>query len=371
MKRTHTSLLALALAAGSFTLAAQDAPKASVPAAADPAKSVTISPGTGAPAVGARNIRFQFEGIPYGDVIERFAQMAGKPLLAGMKPEGTLTYNDANAYTYTEALDTLNVILAMKGVMLVENANYLQLVPFKELPSTPLKLIRGTAPAGDVRPGEVVTAVLDAKNVDSKEITESLTSMLSSAGSMAVLPRGRGVIITDRLANIQRIKSLLATIDIEAPAERMMKTFALQNTSGAIVADLLNRTFGVATAPKRQEFNPTTKTMHVLPPDPNEYITAVYDDASRTMVLFGPRERIALAEELISKFEQREGPAGDVRIYLLQSTKADELATIIRQAIPGIAEPKEAGAAGLERAIVIEAIDEKVGELLAQDSAEL
>jgi type II secretory pathway component GspD/PulD (secretin) len=357
MNRTHPTLLALALAGGTFTLAAQDAPKAAPPTNA-PAKSVTITTDTAAPASATtaaptRNIRFQFDGIPYADVIERFAQMANKPLLAGTKPEGTLTYNDPNAYTYTEALDTLNVILAMKGVMLVENANYLQLVPFKELPSTPLKLLRGATPTGDVRPGEVVTAVLDSKNVDSKEITESLTSMLSSAGSMAVLPRGRGIIITDRMANIQRIKSLLATIDIEAPAERMMKTFALQNTSGAIVADLLNRTFGVATAPRRQEFNPTSKAMVSLPPDPNEYITAVYDDASRTMVLFGPRERIALAEELIAKFEQREGPAGDVRIYQLQSIKAEELAGIIRQAIPGVAEPKESSATSATKARVI------------------
>ena len=360
MNCTHSLFLALALASGAFTLAAQDAPKAT-PATNAPAKSVTITSPTATtvpavpagPAASARNIRFQFDGIPYADVIERFAQMANKPLLAATKPEGTLTYNDANTYTYTEALDTLNVILAMKGVMLVENANYLQLVPFKELPSTPLKLLRGGGAPGDVRPGEVVTAVLDAKNVDSKEITESLTSMLSSAGSMAVLPRGRGIIITDRLANIQRIKTLLATIDIEAPAERQMKTFAMQNTSGAIVADLLNRTFGLATAPKRQEFNPTTKTMQLLPPDPNEYITAVYDDASRTMVLFGPRERIALAEELIAKFEQREGPAGDVRIYQLQSTKAEELAVIIRQAIPGVAEPKETGSAAATKARVI------------------
>ncbi|MBI5799210.1 MAG: hypothetical protein HZA92_00580 [Verrucomicrobia bacterium] len=363
MNRTHPTLLALALATGTFTLAAQDAQKASPPAT--PAKTVTIaSPaGTAAPAdvkgtptpspSAARNIRFQFDGISYADVIERFAQMAGKPLLAATKPEGTLSYNDANTYTYAEALDTLNVILSMKGVMLVENANYLQLVPFKELPSTPLRLLRGAAPTGDVRPGEIVTAVLDAKNVDSKEITESLTAMLSNAGSMAVLPRGRGIIITDRLANIQRIKSLLATIDVEAPAERQMKTYAMQNTSGAIVADLLNRTFGLATAPKRQEFNPSTKSIQLLPPDPNEYITAVYDDASRTMVLFGPRERIALAEELIAKFEQRDGPAGDVRIYQLQSIKAEELAGIIRQAIPGVAEPKESSATSATKARVI------------------
>lgn len=361
MNRTHPTLLALALATGTFTLAAQDTPKAAPPATNPPAKTVTITTSAG-PAASARNIRFQFDGIPYADVIERFAQMANKPLLAGTKPEGTLTYNDANAYTYAEALDTLNVILSMKGVMLVENANYLQLVPFKELPSMPLRLLRGTGANGDVRPGEVVTAVLDAKNVDSKEITESLTAMLSNAGSMAVLPRGRGIIITDRLANIQRIKTLLATIDIEAPAERQMKTYALQNTSGAIVADLLNRTFGVATAPKRQEFNPSTKAMVSLPPDPNEYITAVYDDASRTMVLFGPRERIALAEELIAKFDSREGPAGDVRIYYPTSMRAEELANIIRQAVPGVAEPKESATTSATKARVI--ADEKQNRLI-------
>ncbi len=86
MNSTHPTLLALALATGTFPLAAQDAPKAA-PATNAPAKSVTISPGTAAPAPvtgtllspttppasAARNIRFQFDGISYADVIERFA----------------------------------------------------------------------------------------------------------------------------------------------------------------------------------------------------------------------------------------------------------------------------------------------------------
>ena len=46
-------------------------------------------------------------------------------------------------------------------------------------------------------------------------------------------------------------------------------------------------------APKRTTYNPNSKAMEVLPADPNDYITAVYDDASRTLVLFGPNERIA------------------------------------------------------------------------------
>ena len=57
----------------------QPAPKSTAPPAAPPAAVRANAPAAPAPA---GNIRFQFDGIPYGDVIERFAQMAGKPLLA-------------------------------------------------------------------------------------------------------------------------------------------------------------------------------------------------------------------------------------------------------------------------------------------------
>jgi type II secretory pathway component GspD/PulD (secretin) len=319
---------------------------ASPPPAAAPATAPALNPA-------ARNIRFQFDGIPYTDVIERFAQMANKPLVTDTNVVGTLTYNDPNPYNYGEALDTLNLVLSMKGVMLVESGNYLRLVPFRELPSMPIRILRGVDSTGDVRPGEVVTVVLDVKNLDSKEIGESIASMLSNAGSVAPLSRGRGLIVTDRLSNIQRIRTLLATIDTEATVDRQMKTYTLLHASGAIVSDLLNRTFGIATAPKRTTYNPTTKAMEVLPADPNDYITAVYDDASRTMVLFGPRERIALAEELINRFEQKDGPGGDVRIYYPQTIKAEDLASVIRQAIPGIAAPGDNASTAATKARLI------------------
>ena len=154
-----------------------------------------VAPSAAAPA---RNIRFQFDGIPYSDVIERFSQMVNKPLVTDTNIAGTLTFNDPNTYNYGEALDTLNVVLSMKGVMLVESGNYLRLVPFKELPAMPLRIMRGVEQGGDVRQGEVVTVVLEVKNLDTKEVADAVTAMLSNAGSLAPLSRGRGLIITEK-----------------------------------------------------------------------------------------------------------------------------------------------------------------------------
>ncbi|HWI58213.1 MAG TPA: hypothetical protein VNZ22_13365, partial [Bacillota bacterium] len=216
------------------------------------------------PAKRDQSIRFQFDGIPYTDVVERFAQMAGKPLLTDTNLAGTLTYDDPRCYNYVEALDTLNLILAMKGAMLIEDGNNLRLVPFKQLPSMPLRIMRGLESTGDIRPAEVVTVVLDTSSLDSKEVADSVLPMLSPAGSVASLGKSRGLIITDRLANIQRVRTLLATIASEQPANRSMKTYTLFHASGAIIADLLNRTFGLATAPKRTSYNPNSKAMEVL-----------------------------------------------------------------------------------------------------------
>jgi type II secretory pathway component GspD/PulD (secretin) len=357
MKKLDIPLVALicALIFGANTLA-QDAAPAPANSAAVKAPQPTQAPAAGANTAEAgatRNIRFQFDGIPYSDVLERFAQMASKPLVADTNLQGTLSYNDPQPYSYQEALDTLNVILSMKGVMLMEDGHYLRVVPFKQLPQMPLRLLRGLDKTGDVRPGEIVTVVLEVKNLETKEVADAVVSMLSSAGSLAPLSRGRGLIVTDKLANIQRIRALLSAIDNESVAQRQMKAFTLVHASGAVVADLINRTFGAASAQKRTQFNAQTKQMDVLPPDPNDYVTAVYDDASRTLVLFGPRDRLTLAEELVSKFEDKEGGAGDVRIYYPQVTKADELAQMIHQAIPGVAGPKESAATAATKARVI------------------
>ncbi len=350
----------LALSLGLAPLAHSQAPAPATPSQPAPtaapreivvsAQVKTNAANTNAPS---RAIRFQFDGIPYADVLERFAQMAGKPLLADTNIVGTLSYNDPNPYSFPEALETLNLILSMKGVMLLDAGQQLRLVPFKDIRSLPIPILRGSEPAPDVRPGDVVSVVLDLQGLDPREVSESITPMLSNAGSVAPLGRSRRIVITDRLSNIQRVRALLATLDASTPAERQMRTFTLLNASGSIISDLLNRTFGIATAPKRTSYNPNSKALEVLPPDPNDYLTSVYDEASRTLVLFGPEERLSLAEQLINRFEQKDGAGGDVRIYHPTTVKPEELANIIRQAIPGVAAPNEPATSASTKARVI------------------
>ncbi len=276
--------------------------------------------------------------------------------------EGTLTFNDPKAYTYAEALETLNLVLSLKGVMLMESGRYLRLVPFKELQQMPIPIFRGLERAGAAQPDEVVTVVLSLHNLDASEIAQSVTPMLSNAGTIAPLSRGRGLIVTDHLANIKRIQDLLAEVDTASPTKREMRSYTLRNASGAVLVDMINRTFGVATAPRRVEFNQQTKSYHQLPPDASDYVTAVFDEASRTLVLFGPADRLGLAETLIKQFEDKSGvQAGEVKIFSPQSTSAQELARMLRQAMPSVADERETGAAAATKAhLVVDAASNRL-----------
>ncbi|MCX6926588.1 MAG: hypothetical protein NT154_25770, partial [Verrucomicrobia bacterium] len=311
--------------------------QSSAPAPTNSAAPAALAAGKTADA----GIRFQFDGLPYADVITRFAQMVNKPLIADLKIDGTLTFSDPRPYTYPEALDTLNLILSLKGVMLVESDRYLRLVPFKELPQLPLRIFHGLEHTGDAQPGEVVTVVLPLQYLDASELAQPASAMLSNAGSIAPLSRGRGLIVTDRLSNIKRIRDLLNEVDTASPVQRQMKSYNLLHASGAVVVDLINRTFGSASAPRRVEFNQVTKQYQQLPPDPNDYVTAVFDEGSRTMVMFGPADRMALAEGLIKQFEEKNGAPGEVKTFYPQSLSALELARMIRQALPSVAEESE------------------------------
>ncbi len=312
----------------------------------------------------APSIRFDFDGLPYADIVVRFAQMVDKPLIKDATVEGTLTFSDPRPYTYAEAMETLNLILSLKGVMLMESGRYLRLVPLKELPQMPLRIFRGLENTEDVKPGEVVTVVLSLEHLDASEIAPSITSMLSNAGSVAPLSRGRGLIITDRMANIKRVRGLLDQVDAASPSQRQMRSYTLRNTSGAVLVDLINRTFGAATAPRRTQFNQQTKQYQQLAPDPDDYVTAVFDEASRTLVLFGPADRIAMAQDLIKQFEEKSGvPAGDLKVFYPQSTSAEELARMIRAAMPSVAGERDTGSAAATKARLI--VDTATNRLIA------
>ena len=282
-----------------------------------------------------RNIRFQFEAVPYREVLQRFAQMTNKPILGDLALDGTVTFNDPRPYTYREALDTLNVILGLKGFVLVETDRYLRLAPKSELPQLPLKIFRGLESKEGARPGEMVTVVLPLQHLDATEAAAAATKLLSGTGTISPVQSGRGLVVTDRMESVRRIQELVVQLDVETQRVRGMKTFQVTHSSGTVLAEMLRRTFGPDTAPRESRF--VNGQWIVAPVDPSQFLRVSFDQATRMLALFGPTSQLEAATELVERFEADSTSAAQMRLYHPQLTSADELARLIREAISGIA----------------------------------
>ena len=92
-------------------------------------------------------------------------------------------------------------------------------------------------------------------------------------------------------------------------------------------------------------------------------MTAVYDEASRTMVLFGPTEQVDLASDLLLQFEVGDGRAGEVKIFLPSKVDADDLAEMIRDGVEGVAGKGEPSETAKLKARII--VDEKFNRIIA------
>ncbi len=269
--------------------------------------------------------------------------MAGKPILGEYHVEGTLTFFDPQPYTFEEAFDTFNLLLAMRGYTMVDTRRFLRVVAMKEATKAPLRIVKGWDEAEKLRPGELVTMMLPLKFMTAEDAVRVLMPVVSTYGTVAPLGSGRGIIITDRIENMQRIRIILDELDTGTlSAENQVKTYKLKRASARDIASIVSNLFPpsrAASEPKylrdkegRMSRNPN----YGKPTAPSDLgVKAMADQRTNTLFLTGPGEKLALAEQIIEQLDAIEpGATGDMRVFELKNARAEDLVNTIKQLLP-------------------------------------
>ncbi|MBT3200621.1 MAG: hypothetical protein HN350_11970, partial [Phycisphaerales bacterium] len=352
------ALIAAGLAVASPVLSAQPASSpASKPATKAPATAPATAPApdtqpltkpavTTAPATqpatrpavkidrpATDTVRFNYHEVPYADVVKRFAQMANKPLIGDVAIDGKLTFMDAEPYTYEEALDTLNIMLSMRGFRLMEFGRFMQLTPLAKLPEMPLKIVRGLDKTAKMRGGEIVTVLLPLKSLEADAAAKAVVRMVSAYGSITPMPRGRGVIITDNLANIRRVNDMLSALDGEEQQTiQTIKTVVLENAVAADASATITKLFGSLGIYSKTVYSDRYKRAVPTPADAKDVVTASADKRTNAVLLVGQPDKIAMAEAMLKQLDTKEG-AGDteVRVFELKNAKAATVAKMLAE----------------------------------------
>lgn len=286
------------------------------------------------------DIVFQFDGIKASEIIRRFAQMADRPVLGNLDhPElqKEVTYWDSAPYTFDEAFDTLNLILEMHNHRLIQRGRYLKVVEMPKV-RTQTNLV-GLTDLDGARPGEVVTVLIPLSYLDAAEASKAVAPILTTPfGNTAAVAKGKGLMVTDTVENIGRIRKLLSQFETEPVGDQQLKSVKLENASAANVAQIVTRLFGGAqprTTQRRTARNRSQQPQRTPTPAATAgRLIATADERTNTVLLLGPPDKIALAMDVIAKLDSPEGPAGgEVRIFKLKNANAVNLVPTIQGAV--------------------------------------
>ncbi|MFP4104932.1 MAG: secretin N-terminal domain-containing protein [Phycisphaerae bacterium] len=281
-----------------------------------------------------KNFMLQFKGIPANDVIRLFAQKAGRPLISQPNVPGSVVFFDSEPYTYEEALDTINKILAARGYLLMEDGKYFNVVPVASVQRMPIKIFRGMDNTDEVRKGKVVTVLMPLKYIDPTAARSAVSGIISAYGRISPLIKGKGLIITDHMENIRRAGELLKELDKEDLAQQKIKTHPLKHAAANDVANIINKLFA-GSKKSNYRYDPQQRRYVSASTTGPDFVQAMADTRTNSIILVGSGDRISLAEEMIRKLDE-ETPGGDnIRIFVVKKAKAEDVAKNINETLGG------------------------------------
>ncbi len=198
-------------------LAAEKPAAAAAEPQQDKALRAAVAQAAGAPVAEKSadvQLRFNFSGQPWGDVLQWLSEEADLQLQLDQPPPGTLSFIDpTRSYSPNEAIDLINRMLLDKGYALVRRGRLLIVVDLES--ELAPKLIRElaesvTADQLDQRSGsDIVRCILPLGGVSPTTAQEELSQLIGPWGSVIVLESSRQAIVVETVDKLKAIREAL------------------------------------------------------------------------------------------------------------------------------------------------------------------
>jgi general secretion pathway protein D len=175
---------------------------------------------------------------------------------------------------------------------------------------------------------EIVTQVIQVKNVNAAQLVPILRSLIPQNGHLAAYQPSNILIISDRAANVNRIMRIIRRIDQAGDAD--VEIVPLQNASAADIVRVITTLYQQQQAAEGGA-NP---------------MKLVADDRSNSVLVSGdPSQRLRI-KTLIAHLDTPLQAGGDTQVRYLRYADAEKIAPKLKEQITGQAQTATPGAAG-------------------------
>jgi general secretion pathway protein D len=260
-------------------------------------------------------------------IAEAVGAATGKTFIIDPRVRAQVTMLSSTSMTPAAFYETFQNILQVYGFIAVPAGNdVVKILPdanARQIPS--IDLPDHVSSTSD----EIVTQVIDVKNVNAAQLVPILRPMIPQYGHLAAYPASNILIISDRASNVNRMIRIIRRID--QVGDQDVEIVPLQNASSSEIVRVINSLYqGQAQA------------------EGGTPVKVVADERSNSVLISGDQSQRLRLRALVAHLDTPLQAGGDTRVRYLHYADAEKLAPKLKEQITGIAQaaPGAGGAGG-------------------------
>jgi general secretion pathway protein D len=275
-------------------------------------------------AAQAQRITPNFKDADITQIAEAVSAATGKTFIIDPRVRAQVTMLSSTPMSPEAFYQTFLSILAVYNFIAIPDGSVVKILPDANARQSPsIDLPDSVSATSD----EIVTQVVDVKNVNAAQLVPILRPMIPQYGHLAAYPAGNILIISDRANNVNRMIRIIRRID--QVGDQDVEVVPLQNASAAEVVRVMNSLYQGAAAAA----------------EGGTPMKVVADERSNSVLVSGDQNQRLRVRALIAHLDTPLEAGGDTRVRYLHYANADKIAPKLKEQMTGIAQASTTGGA--------------------------
>ena len=249
-----------------------------------------------------------FKDTDINAVIGAVAEMTGKNFIVDPRVKGKVTIISSRPMKQDEVYQVFLSVLKVHGFAAIPSKNIIKIVPEVTAKQDDIPTVTAKHPGhGD----QVVTRVIEVKNVDAAQLVPILRPLVPQTGHLAAYPPSNVLIISDSADNIERLSAIISRID--TVGDEAVEIIPLKHASATEVVRIL-------TSLEQQDVKAKGAAAK---------INIIADERSNSVLLGGDRGARKRLRDIISHLDSPVEIGGDTQVVYLRYANAKDLVTVL------------------------------------------
>ena len=246
--------------------------------------------------------------------VSDISSLTGKTFVVDPRVKANVTVISRDDLSIEEAYEVFLSVLSVHGFTAVEQDNAVKIVPASIGRQSFTQVAKPSSPED-----ALISTIVRPKQTSANALIPLIRPLINSQGHIAVYTPSNSLILTDRSANIKRIKQLVEELD-KNPAD-VYEIVKLKNSSSSQIAKLIDKVFA-------------ENSGGMAPNDFNAYAI----ERSNSILLFGDNEIVERMKAVVIKLDVKDQGSSSLKVVYLKYADAKELVELLNKMAPNIDE---------------------------------